>query len=111
MPEAMSRIPIPLVALLFVVFATSSARSYWDRPVDVRFSGSELRDTIGQYAKLQGIGFLLDRRIDPGTRLEFMARDVSGTEMFRLLAKKLDLGFCRVGEIAYLGPKEAAAKL
>ncbi len=107
----MSRIQTPLVALLFVVFATSSALSYWDQPVDVRFSGSELRDTIGQYAKIQGIGFLLDRRVDPGIPLEFTAKDVSGTEMFQLLAKKLDLGFCRIGEIAYLGPKDAAAKL
>ena len=78
---------------------------------NVRFSGIKLRETLTQYARTQRIGFLLDRRIDPGLLLEFEARNVSGLEMFTLLASQMELGFCRVGEIAYLGPKDAAVKL
>ena len=97
--------------LLGILLCSPSADAYWEQPVDVRFSGSELRDTLQQYAKIQQIGFLLDRRIDPGRRLEFEAKGVSGREMFLALAEKMNLGFCEVGEIAYIGPKDAAEKL
>ena len=79
--------------------------------VSVRFSGSELRDTLSQYASTQRIGFLLDRRVDPGLPLDFEARNLSVPEMLTRLADRMNLGFCQVGEIAYIGPKEAAVKL
>ena len=102
---------LKLIVFSGILLCSQLANAYWEQPVDVRFSGSELRDTLQQYAKIQQIGFLLDRRVDPSLRLEFEAKDVSGREMFQNLAKKMGLGFCEVGEIAYTGPKDAAEKL
>ena len=102
---------LKLLAFSAIFLCSQLANAYWEQPVEVRFSGSELRDTLQQYAKIQQIGFLLDRRVDPGLRLEFEAKNVSGREMFQSLAQKVGLGFCEVGEIAYIGPIDAAEKL
>ena len=102
---------LKLIVFSAILLCSQLANAYWEQPVEVRFSGSELRDTLQQYAKIQQIGFLLDRRVDPGLRLEFETKDVSGREMFQNLARKMGLGFCEVGEIAYIGPKDAAEKL
>ena len=106
----LSPITYHLFLLLFLL-PLNFCTAYWEETVDVRFSGTELRDTLQQYAKIQRIGFLLDRRADPGIPLEFTAQKVSGAEMLTRLADQTNLEFCRVGEIAYLGPKDAAEKL
>ena len=107
----LSPITYHLFPLFFLLVPLNFCTAYWEETVDVRFSGTELRDTLKQYAKIQRIGFLLDRRVDPGIPLEFTAQKVSGAEMLTRLADQTNLGFCRVGETAYLGPKDAAEKL
>jgi len=110
LPFAVCRLPAYVV--LFLLFPLECCTAYWEQTTPgVRFSGSELRETLSQYAKIQQIGFMLDRRVDPGLQLEFEMKNVSGLEMFARLADQMGLGFCRVGEIAYLGPKDAAVKL
>ena len=98
---------VPFIALLLLLSLDFCAA----QTVSVRFSGSELRDTLSQYARAQRIGFLLDRRVDPGLPLDFEARNLSVPEMLSRLADRMNLGYCQVGEIAYIGPKEAAVKL
>lgn len=103
-----------LFCVIFAFFSELSAQTsnpFWEKPVGVNFSGVELRDHLEQFAKIQKIGFFLDRRIDPGIMLDIDVRDVSGEDMFEQLAQKHGLGFCRIGSVAYLGPKEAAKQL
>lgn len=85
--------------------------TFWERSISVNFSGSELRENLERFAKIQKIGFILDRRIDPGLTLDFSVNGVSGEEMFEQLAENSDLGFLRLDSVAYLGPQEAADKL
>ncbi|MCL2305491.1 MAG: hypothetical protein FWC43_09125 [Planctomycetaceae bacterium] len=102
----LSSVVLPAVCCLPAFFDFCVAQT-----ASVSFSGVELRETLNQYAKTQRVGFLLDRRIDPGQPLKFEAQKVAGMELFVLLADQMKLGFCQIGPIAYLGPKEAAVKL
>ncbi len=103
------------VAFLFFVsplFAQpSGSNAAWEKQVRIKFSGSELRDAVRRFAESQKVGFFLDRRVDPNQPLEFESSNCSVEETFFRLAESLDLGFCRIGSVGYLGPKEAALKL
>jgi len=98
-----------VLPLLFcnVTFAQQPSDA-WDQPVSVSWNGGPLRQSLETFAKVRQIGFLLDRRIDPGTPLYLEVRQQPAQTVFSQIAEKYQLGFCRIGQIAYLGPKDAA---
>ena len=107
-----TRYAITLVFIFWTITGTIlCAQSPWDKRVSRDVSGAELRDSLDMFTKSQNLCFLLDRRIDPGTILEFRVSNRTTREACALLADSLGLGFCEIGPVAYIGPKDAAAKL
>ena len=98
-----------VLLLLFcnVTFAQQPS-DVWNQPVSVSWNGGPLRQSLETFAKVRKIGFLLDRRIDPGTPLYLEVSRQPAQTVFSQVAEKYQLGFCRIGQIAYLGPKDAA---
>ncbi len=105
-------VSVVLLVLVSPLFAQPTGSSAaWEKQVRIKFSGSELREAVRRFAESQKVGFFLDRRVDPNQPLEFESSNRSVEETFFRLAESLDLGFCIIGSVGYLGPKEAALKM
>jgi hypothetical protein len=101
--------------------ADSGARATWttgiefqrrlSQPVDVFWSGNPLRAAIKGLAGSQQVAILLDRRVDPGQKLDLTAKDVPLESALRTIAERCKLGVARLGSIIYLGPPSAARRL
>ncbi|MCL2349080.1 MAG: hypothetical protein FWC50_12575 [Planctomycetaceae bacterium] len=104
------RTPVFVVLLLFcnVTVAQQASTDVWEQPVSVSWNGGPLRQSLETFAKVRRFGFILDRRIDPGTPLHLEVSRQPVAVVFSQIAEKYQLGFCRIGQIAYLGPKDAA---
>ena len=81
------------------------------RAFSISWEAAPLRDRIEQLARQQGISVILDRRIDPRTPINLTASNVTMEQLLLQLCDQLGLGFCRVGDCFYLGPKPAADRL
>lgn len=73
-----------------------------------------LRETVEQLSKIRDVNIWLDRRVDPDlpvpVRLQLNSREPMRT-ILQPLAESLNLGYCEVGNIIYIGPEETAALL
>ncbi len=95
-----------------VEFKTSAAfTTTLDSTMGVHWSENPLRPALARLQKVQGVGIWLDRRIDPGQKVDFSAQDVSMQMLLKKLAVQLQADVCRVGDCMYIGPPEVTAKL
>ncbi|MCL2623434.1 MAG: hypothetical protein FWD31_07180, partial [Planctomycetaceae bacterium] len=90
----------------------------WNGTTGVMWNEHPLRETLGRFAKMNNIGLMLDRRVDPGTPLSLDLKQVSVREVFEQAAAQVGcadgtggLGFCELETVAYLGPPDAAELL
>ncbi len=91
--------------------AESAARNdapNWNGTTGIMWEELPLRDTLDAFAKRNDIGFLLDRRVDPGLPLTLNLQGVTVRDVFEQAAKRHGLGFCELETVAYLGPGDAA---
>jgi hypothetical protein len=79
--------------------------------VSVELSHAPLRPRVDNLARLHRVSLLLDRREDPSRPIEFAAKDLPLEQVYRDLAAKLGMGFCRLGPVGYFGPNEVCEKL
>jgi hypothetical protein len=87
------------------------AKPNWDGNTGVMWNGQPLRDTLEAFASHHHIGFLLDRRVDPGTPLTLDLKQATPRDVFEQAAAQCGLGFCELPTVAYLGPPDAAELL
>ncbi|MGB1928744.1 MAG: hypothetical protein ACPHO8_05520 [Mariniblastus sp.] len=77
-------------------------------PISVMWRDAELKDRLMRFSTNQRVAIFLDRRIDPSTIINLTLNNVT-TEQFLLeIAKQLEIGFCQIEDVYYLGPKETA---
>ena len=81
------------------------------RPFSISWQAAPLRDRIGQLARQQGISVFLDRRINPRTPINLTASNVTMEQLLLQLCDQQELGFCRLGDTFYVGPKLTAQRL
>jgi len=81
------------------------------RPFSVSWQAAPIRDRIGQLAQQQKISVFLDRRIDPRTELNLTASNVTMEQVLLQVCDQKELGFSRLGDCLYIGPKHAAEAL
>ena len=80
-------------------------------PISVMWRDAELKDRLMRFSTNQRVAIFLDRRIDPSTIINLTLNNVT-TEQFLLeIAKQLEIGFCQIEDVYYLGPKETANSL
>ena len=124
--RAVSPRAILLAVLIIGIFATT-ARSQspsgtdWivgkqlDQAILLNISGSwedaTLREQLMSISRRHRIAVFLDRRVDPSTRLDFSAINVTFEQFLWRLADQLDLGVCRFENLYYLGPRETTNQL
>jgi hypothetical protein len=80
-------------------------------PVDVFWKDTPLRQAIEGLATARHAAVLIDRRVDPGGKLDLSLRSVPLEEVFAAVAAERGLSAARFGDLIYLGPLGAAERL
>jgi hypothetical protein len=88
--------------------AAEDARQLWTHGVSVDWMGVPLRQALVGLARSQGLGVVLDRRIDPGQMIDFSGKDLSLKVACVEIAEDRNLGFVALGPVAYFGPRPSA---
>ena len=79
--------------------------------VDILWSSTPLRDAVASLSRAQQVAILIDRRIDPGQKLDLTVRNVPMKQALQMIADRCSLGIARLGTVVYLGPPSAAQRL
>ncbi len=80
------------------------------RPVAIHWQDVPVRDALSRLGQTQQIDLVLDRRIDPETRLEVQLNGPLGQELDRLAVDQ-QWAVSRLPATLYIGPPETTAKL
>jgi hypothetical protein len=93
-------------------FRTGSAfRRELAQPVTVTRSDVELRPLLARLGADRGIAIVLDRRIDPGRRLDANLPPMKLLSAIRQIAAQAEASVSVIGDTVYIGPSESTGKL
>ena len=116
-----SAFPIVLAAVLLGAITRMAAAADWltggtlqtqlAQPTSVYWEDAALRETLEQFSRARRVAVFIDRRIDPGQKIDLRAQAVPVAEVFRQVADHCSAGLTPFGPVEYLGPSEFAAKL
>jgi hypothetical protein len=79
--------------------------------IDILWSGNPLRQAIESLSHAQRVAVLIDRRIDPGQKLDLKLDGVPMESALQKIADRCGMGVSRLGAVVYLGPPPAAEQL
>jgi Secretin and TonB N terminus short domain len=77
-------------------------------PVDIVLVENPMRQALVSWSQNKNVAVLLDRRIDPGRKIEITLRQTPLKEAFEKIAQKYNLGISIVGPVVYFAPPETA---
>jgi hypothetical protein len=80
-------------------------------PVDISWPANPLRESLQRLSQAQQVAVLLDRRVDPGRKVQLKVSRAPLRDVFAELASRQQMGFCLFGPVAYFGPPSAAARI
>jgi hypothetical protein len=81
------------------------------KTVNITWEGNPLRQALTDLSRAQGVAVLIDRRVDPGRKLDLSLEQVRLGAALQDIARRQGLGVSRVGPVAYFGPPGVAARL
>jgi hypothetical protein len=79
--------------------------------VNIQWANNPLRQAIEHLSRVKRVAILIDRRVDPGQRLEITLSGVPLEAALRTIASRAGLGVSRLGNVVYLGPAPVAKRL
>jgi hypothetical protein len=80
-------------------------------PTNLLWSEMPLRQAVNELSQTFRVAILLDRRVDPGLKLNLTRRGDSLGATLQAIANDQGLGFTVFGNVVYLGPKDAVERL
>jgi len=81
------------------------------QPVAVHFGENPLRKALYDLGRAHRVAVLLDRRVDPGRKIDMQLTDVSLEDAFRAIARQRRLGVSVLGSVVYVGPTRVSTRL
>jgi len=117
------RLFVPMVAVVFfsanavggdtqVAWATGPVlQKNLAAPVDIFWADNPLRQAVQNLSRARRVAVLIDRRVDPGRKLNISLRDVALDTALKTIAAECGLGVARLDSVVYLGPPDAAERL
>ena len=79
--------------------------------IGITWSGTPLRQAIGNLSKHNAVAVLIDRRVDPSQEMELSLADTPLRDAFDRIAADRKLGVAMLGPVAYFGPLWTARRL
>jgi hypothetical protein len=89
----------------------AALRRRLDRPVSVSWSNVPLRRAVTRLSKSQATAVFLDRRIDPGRRLNGSPANMPLEAVWKQIAAHARAEISSFGPVTYIGPGPVAARL
>lgn len=86
-------------------------RKALESPIGLKWAENPIRDALRNLSTNQRLAIWLDRRVDPGTKLQFELEDLPLGITLDQLCEKYKLGRSAVGPVIYFGPRATAEKL
>ncbi len=80
-------------------------------PVTVSWTNAPLRRALASFSTAQHLAIVLDRRIDPDQPIELALSQEPLASGLEKIARRLGLGYCQLGPVAYFGPPDMARRL
>jgi hypothetical protein len=80
-------------------------------PCDILWAGNPLRQAIGSLSSARKVAIVIDRRVDPGQKLDVSLKGVPLETAIQTIAKGRGLGVAQLGSVVYLGPPAAVEHL
>jgi hypothetical protein len=112
---------IAACALVGAGAAGSAERTHWatgpalqqalTQQIDIVWSGNPVRQALGNLSRAQRVAILIDRRVDPGQKLDLKLDGVPMGTALQTIADRCGLGTARLGPVVYVGPPAAAERL
>ena len=84
--------------------ANSLEKSFW-------WKDAELRDRLKAFSDSNKIAVMLDRRIDPSTRVTLGVENRTIEQFFWQLSSAAEIGVCRIEDCYYFGPADTVVAL
>lgn len=81
------------------------------QPLGISWSGNPLREALDGLSRAQQVAVLIDRRVDPGQKLDLQFDDLPLREVLEGIARDRKLGVSLMGPVAYFGPRRASLRL
>jgi hypothetical protein len=81
------------------------------QPVGISWSGNPLRQALESLSRAQHVAVLIDRRVDPGQRLDVQFDGLPLAAALQEIARSRQLGVSFLGPVAYFGPPRASSRL
>ena len=81
------------------------------QPVDIFWSNTPLRGALQGLAETQKVAILIDRRVDPGRKLDLTIKGEPMRAALQTIAERCGLGLSRLSAVVYLGPPPTAEQL
>lgn len=95
-----------------IAWATGAAfQRQLGQPVDVFWTNTPLRSAVRGLSQSQQVAILIDRRVDPGQKLDIKLQNTPMELVLQTIAERCQLGLTRLGPVVYLGPQWSAARL
>jgi hypothetical protein len=86
-------------------------RKQLETNISISWSSNPLRSALSRLSEQQRLAVFLDRRVDPGQRIDFSVTGAAVDEALQRLAASRSLGVCYVGSVIYFGPPPTTAAL
>jgi hypothetical protein len=86
-------------------------RRQLQQPVTFTWADNPLRPALLSLAESQGIAVFVDRRIDPSRKLDIEVDQLPLEAALHRIADEVEIDFCLLGSVAYLGPPQVTDKL
>jgi hypothetical protein len=81
------------------------------QPVSIVWQNNPLRNALAGVSRSQRVAILLDRRADPGQKLDLKLTDTPLHSVLQTIADRCGLEVTRLKDVVYFGPPAAAAQL
>lgn len=80
-------------------------------PIGIHWASNPLRSAIEELAKTRKVAVLIDRRVDPGQKIDISLKDMPLRAVFEAIARSRGLEIACLGSVVYVGPSSAARSL
>ena len=81
------------------------------KPVSVSWTDAPLAERVRAFATRNQFAVFIDRRVDPGTKVNIQRVNVTIEQLLLDVASEQDFGMCQIDDVIYLGPASSAKAL
>jgi hypothetical protein len=88
-----------------------SLRQSLDNEVAITWGNAPIQQALQRFSQSQRVAMFLDRRVDPGRKIELVVKNAPLRVALEQIASRLHSSTAMIGPVAYFGPSDAAKRV